>query len=84
MEKRNSGTLDETLILTNNLDDNRHASAFSNFYCNNVLYHTLGETNANWLDQQLENLRASTPLEDYLPALEPIAPNVSQWVLDCP
>ncbi len=73
-EKANNGTLDETLILTNiNLDDNRHASAFSNFYCNNVLYHTLGNANASWLDQQLENLRASTPLEDYLTALEPIA-----------
>ncbi|MEZ8628929.1 SgrR family transcriptional regulator [Vibrio lentus] len=73
-EKAENGTLNETLILTNtNLDDNRHASAFSNFYSNNVLYHTLGEANARWLDEQLENVRAFTPLEDYLTALEPIA-----------
>ncbi|PFG58082.1 MarR-like DNA-binding transcriptional regulator SgrR of sgrS sRNA [Vibrio sp. ES.051] len=73
-EKAKNGTLDETLVVTNiNLDDNRHPSAFTNFFSNAVLYHTLGEQNAQWLDGQLEKVRALTPLEGYLNALEPIA-----------
>ncbi|KGR36873.1 transporter [Vibrio campbellii] len=73
-EKAKNGTLDETLVVTNiNLDDNRHASAFTNFYSNAVLHHTLGEENATWLDEQLEKVRAYTSLEGYLKALEPIA-----------
>ncbi|MCV5736583.1 hypothetical protein OFN56_32265, partial [Escherichia coli] len=40
---------------------------------NAVLYHTLGAQNAAWLDAQMENVRAFSPLEDYLSALEPIA-----------
>ncbi|ENM4032624.1 SgrR family transcriptional regulator [Vibrio parahaemolyticus] len=72
-EKAKNGTLDETLVVTNiNLDDNRHASAFSNFFSNAVLYHSLGAQNAAWLDAQMENVRAFSPLEDYLSALEPI------------
>ncbi len=73
-EKARNGTLDETLVITNiNLDDNRHASAFTNFFSNVVLHHTLGEENAEWLNEQLENVRGYTALEDYLKALEPIA-----------
>ncbi|CAH1527894.1 Transporter [Vibrio jasicida] len=73
-EKAKNGTLDETLVVTNiNLDDNRHASAFTNFFSNTVLHHTLGEENATWLDEQLEKVRAYTSLEGYLKALEPIA-----------
>ncbi|ELC3158978.1 SgrR family transcriptional regulator [Vibrio harveyi] len=73
-EKAKNGTLDETLVVTNiNLDDNRHASAFTNFFSNTVLHHTLGEENAEWLNEQLENVRGYTALEDYLKALEPIA-----------
>lgn len=73
-ERARNGTLNETLVVTNiNLDDNRHASAFSNFYTHTVLHNTLNQENAVWLDEQLERLRANTQLEDYLEALEPIA-----------
>ncbi|EDL68898.1 SgrR family transcriptional regulator [Vibrio campbellii] len=73
-EKAENGTLDETLVVTNTTsDDSRHVSAFTNFFSNDVLYHTLGEENAQWLDEQLEKLRSLVPLEDYLVALEPIA-----------
>ncbi|CAE6957309.1 periplasmic component [Vibrio sp. B1FIG11] len=73
-EKAENGTLDETLVVTNTTsDDSRHVSAFTNFFSNDVLYHTLGEENAQWLDEQLEKVRSLVPLEDYLVALEPIA-----------
>lgn len=73
-EKAKNGELNETMVVTNiNLDDNRHASAFTNFFSNAVLFHTLGEKNAQWLDEQLQRVRSFVPLEDYLNALEPIA-----------
>ncbi|EDP59503.1 SgrR family transcriptional regulator [Vibrio sp. AND4] len=73
-EKAKNGTLDETLVVTNiNLDDNRHASAYSNLFSNSVLHYALGEDNAKWLDNQLEYVRAHTSLDGYLKALEPVA-----------
>ncbi len=67
-------TLDETLIVTNmNLDDNRHASAFSCLLDNPVLHYALGPQASQWLTDSLFNVRANHCLEDYLEALEPIA-----------
>ncbi|MFB9216353.1 SgrR family transcriptional regulator [Vibrio sinaloensis] len=69
-----AGTLDESLILTNiNLDDNRHASAFSSLYHNPVLQSCIGPEAKLWLTQSLNQLRSETPLSQYLSALEPIA-----------
>ncbi|MGY3572217.1 SgrR family transcriptional regulator [Vibrio paucivorans] len=66
--------LSEDLIITNiNLDDNRHASAFGSLFSNDVLHYAIGEQAQQWLSESLESLRASTPLEEYLHALEPIA-----------
>ncbi|CAK4075048.1 HTH-type transcriptional regulator SgrR [Vibrio sp. 16] len=68
------GKLNESLILTNiNLDDNRHASAFNSLYHNPVLQSCIGHESKVWLTQALSDLRAQTPLPDYLDALEPIA-----------
>ncbi|WP_322804426.1 SgrR family transcriptional regulator [Vibrio alfacsensis] len=73
-DKARNGTLEETMVVTNiNLDDNRHASAFYNFYSNSVLHHTLGAENAAWLNSRLEALRGDTPLKDYLDALDPVS-----------
>ncbi|MDF2152698.1 SgrR family transcriptional regulator [Vibrio sp. CAU 1672] len=72
-ERARNGTLDETLVVTNiNLDDNRHASLFQNLYSNALLDHALGEAHATWLDHHLEFIRAKTPLNEYLHAIEPI------------
>lgn len=73
-DKARNGTLEETMVVTNiNLDDNRHASAFYNFYSNSVLHHTLGAENAAWLNSCLEALRGDMPLKDYLDALDPVS-----------
>lgn len=69
-----AGTLNESLIITNiNLDDNRHASAFTSLYHNPVLQSCIGPEAKDWLTQSLNQLRSETPLHQYLTALEPIA-----------
>ena len=66
--------LQETLIINNlNLDDNRHASAFSGLYHNPVIHHGIGLPATIWLKEQLDALRATIPLNQYLDRIEPIA-----------
>nr|WP_275658327.1 SgrR family transcriptional regulator [Vibrio sp. Isolate25] len=66
--------LNQSMIITNiNLDDNRHASAFSSLYHNPVLQSCIGQDSKQWLTQSLNTLRSKTPLNQYLDALEPIA-----------
>ena len=66
--------LQETIVLTNiNLDDNRHASAFNNLYHNAILHGNISEEAQAWLIESLQTLRQTTPLNEYLNALEPIA-----------
>lgn len=67
-------TLTEELIITNmNLDDNRHASAFANLFHNPVLHNAIGPQASQWFHEALRQLRAVTPLNQYLDALEPLA-----------
>ncbi len=75
------GELTETLIVTNiNLDDNRQASAFNNFYNNPVLHYCLGEHRQKWLLEQLEELRSQQDLANYMDKLEPIiSPLVNEY-----
>ncbi|WP_273860331.1 SgrR family transcriptional regulator [Photobacterium sp. GSS17] len=74
IERCQQHLLTEDMVVTNiNLDDNRHASAFSNLFNNAVLHHCIGEQASQWFQHSLRQLRASTPLEHYLDALEPIA-----------
>ncbi|WP_117232589.1 SgrR family transcriptional regulator [Vibrio maerlii] len=81
INKAQKGELEETLIVTNiNLDDNRQASAFNNFYNNPVLHHCLGKHRQKWLLEQLEELRGQEALGDYLDKLEPvISPLVNEY-----
>ncbi|MFW7524663.1 SgrR family transcriptional regulator [Vibrio ostreicida] len=73
-ELAQNNKLSETLVITNiNLDDNRHASAFSSLYHNPVVQHCLGQTLSDWLTHSLNTLRSTTQLKHYLEALEPIA-----------
>ncbi|ANU38925.1 SgrR family transcriptional regulator [Vibrio scophthalmi] len=66
--------LQETMVLTNiNLDDNRHASAFNNLFHNAILHGSISAEAETWLIQSLKTLRQTTPLNQYLNALEPIA-----------
>ena len=66
--------LQETLIINNlNLDDNRHASAFASLYHNPVIHHGIGLHATIWLKEQLDALRSTTPLNQYLDKIEPIA-----------
>ncbi|SON52121.1 putative transport protein [Vibrio tapetis subsp. tapetis] len=69
-----SNQLDEELIITNiNLDDNRHASAFSHLWANPILHNYLSTSASHWLKSELSELRSTTPLAQYLTQLEPIA-----------
>ncbi|MEH0667404.1 SgrR family transcriptional regulator [Vibrio scophthalmi] len=69
-----SGQLQASLIVTNiNLDDNRHASAFNSLYHNPIVQACIGEDSKRWLLSTLDDLRSTTPLANYLEALEPIA-----------
>ncbi|EGU33999.1 ABC-type uncharacterized transport system, periplasmic component [Vibrio ichthyoenteri ATCC 700023] len=66
--------LQETMVITNiNLDDNRHASAFNSLYHNAILHGSISDEAQTWLIQSLQILRQTTPLNQYLDALEPIA-----------
>ncbi|MEH0389020.1 SgrR family transcriptional regulator [Vibrio mimicus] len=68
------GELDETLVLTNiNLDDNRHASAFSMLFSNPILHACVSPSDKAWLMEQLNAVREQAPLQEYLHQLEPIA-----------
>ncbi|WP_114765030.1 SgrR family transcriptional regulator [Vibrio rhodolitus] len=78
-----SHQLKEELIVHNiNLDDNRHASAFSSLFHNPILQASIGDRAQKWLCESLKHLRQETPLENYLLALEPIASSlINQYLL---
>ncbi|GAB2644699.1 SgrR family transcriptional regulator [Vibrio panuliri] len=73
----------EDLIVHNiNLDDNRHSSAFGSLFHNPILQASIGDKAQAWLSESLKHLRANTPLEHYLDALEPIASSlINQYLL---
>lgn len=68
------GTLQADLVLSSiNLDDNRHTSAYQFLYSNPLLHCCVGPQTSQWLRDALIQLRANTPVSDYLTALEPFA-----------
>ncbi|MCG3723198.1 SgrR family transcriptional regulator [Vibrio cincinnatiensis] len=68
------GLLTAELVLTSlNLDDNRHTSAYQFLYSNPLLHSCVGPQTSQWLKESLIQLRANTPVSDYLTILEPFA-----------
>ncbi|MDO6765160.1 SgrR family transcriptional regulator [Agarivorans sp. 1_MG-2023] len=68
------GTLIQDIVITSyNLDDNRPASAFRWLFNDPLIKHCVGQQHWQWMQGQLEQVRANHHLQDYFSEMAAVA-----------